>query len=322
VPDLDPWDRQIYELLARNGRMSNLDVARQLGISEKTVRQRIRRLVERDGMRIVAAFDRPPAPSRLIMLLHAEPGQRFSLASRLAEMPEVDEVHLTTGAYELIVQASFASDAEALEFYVGQVESGPGVQRAQSAHIIETISPKSATAAEAFEEFDAKAAELHEVRDLLDLACDAAVAQFGTGRITVSNTEDRDHDPDAPLYGTNMRWRGLSSRYIETVCTIRRAQSVIIPTVIERGQHLFVPDAQNDPLFRQLADLVASEGFRSFLAVPVRCHDTRHGTLNLYFDTVIPYRPELVAQAQQLADALGKHIARALREQGRPAGVR
>jgi len=310
VPELDQLDRQIVELLTRNGRMSNLDAARQLGVSEKTVRQRIRRLMERDGMRVVAVFDGPPAPSRLIMLLHAEPGQRFSVASRLAEMPEVDEVHLTTGAFELIAQASFGSDAEALEFYVSKIESAPGIQSSQSTHIIETISPKTAAPTDLYEEFDAKAAGLHELRDMLDLACDTATARLGTNMVAVSSLP-ADRDSFAPLYDySRIRWRGLSSRYIEMLCTTRRAESVIIPTVIERGQHLFVPDAQTDPLFRPLADLVISEGFRTFMAVPVRSGDKNHGTMNLYFDTLVPYRPELVAQAQELADILGKHIMR------------
>jgi DNA-binding Lrp family transcriptional regulator len=316
LPDLDPIDRQIFELLTRNGRMSNLDVARQLGVSEKTIRQRIRRLTERDGMRVAATFERSPAPSRLIMLVHAEPGQRFSVAARLAELPAVDEVHLTTGACELIAAASFSSDAQALEFYVRHVESGPGIASAQLTHIIETVSPRTALAHDLFEEFDARASGLREMRDLFDLACDVATATFGTGRISVGGTEVHG-PPDAPLYDSNLRWRGLSARYIEMVCTIRRAESVIIPTVIERGQHLFVPDAQTDPLFRRLADLVALEGFHSFLAVPVRSEDVIHGSLNLYYDTVIPYRQDLVAQVQELADLLAKHIGRVLREQAR-----
>jgi DNA-binding Lrp family transcriptional regulator len=315
MPDLDPLDRQLAELLTRNGRMSNLDAARRLGVSEKTVRQRIRRLMERDGMRIVAAFDRPSAQSRLIVLMHAEPGQRFTVASRLAQLPEIDEVHLTTGAFELIAQASFSSDAEALEFYVSQIESGPGIQSSLSTHIIETISPKTGTAADLYGEFEAKAAGLDEPRDLLDLTCDTATTQLGASMVVVSSIPN-DSDDFAPLYDySRIRWRGLSSRYIEMLCTTRRAESVIIPTVLERGQHLFVPDAQTDPLFRPLADLVLSEGFRTFLAVPVRSDARNHGTMNLYFDTVVPYRPELVAQAQELADILGKHLARTLREE-------
>jgi GAF domain-containing protein len=100
--------------------------------------------------------------------------------------------------------------------------------------------------------------------------------------------------------------------------TIRRSDSVIIPNVIERGQHLFVPDAPTDPLFARMADLVISEGFHTFLAVPVRSDDVRYGTMNLYYDTVIPYRAELVAQAQELADLLGKHVNRIQHAEGRP----
>jgi DNA-binding Lrp family transcriptional regulator len=311
VPDIDPLDRQIADQLSRNGRIPNLELARQLGVSEKTVRQRIRRLMERDGMRVVAVFDSPPAQSRLMMMLHSEPGQRFAVAARLAGLPEIDEVHLTTGAYELIAQASFESESDALEFYVRHIESGEGIQSAQSAHVIETISPRTAPAQGVFEEFDAKAAGLTRLSELLDLTCDAATQHMSTGRIAVSgNTRSHDYDGDPPVYGPRLRWRGMSSRYIEMLNTIRRSDSVIIPTVIERGQHVFVADALTDPLFARLADLVASEGFHTFLAVPVRSGDLWVGTMNLYYDTVMPYSEELVARAQELADLLGKHIAR------------
>lgn len=316
MPDIDPLDRRIVEQLSRNGRMSNLEVGRLLGVSEKTVRQRIRRLMERDGMRIEAVFDRAPAQSRLIVLLHSAPGQRFAVAARLAGLPEVDEVHLTTGAFELIAQASFASESEALEFYVRHIEAGDGIQSAQSAHIIETINPRTVPGADGFEDFDARAEQVAELRDLLDLTCDYATQYLGTGRIAVSASEVERPDPDGSPYRSTMRWRGLSSRYIEMLDTIRRSDSVIIPNVIERGQHLFVPDAPTDPLFARMADLVISEGFHTFLAVPVRSDDVRYGTMNLYYDTVIPYRAELVAQAQELADLLGKHVNRIQHAEG------
>ena len=89
MSDIDPLDRQIVEQLSHNGRMSNLEVGRLLGVSEKTVRARIRRLMERDGMRIEAVFDQAPAQSRLIVMLHSAPGQRFAVAARLAGIPSV-----------------------------------------------------------------------------------------------------------------------------------------------------------------------------------------------------------------------------------------
>jgi DNA-binding Lrp family transcriptional regulator len=310
MAELDPLDQGIYAQLAGNGRMSNLEVARHLGVSEKTVRQRIRRLIERDGMRVVATIQQAPAPSRLIVLIHSEAGQRFSVAERLAVQSEVDQVHLTTGAYELIAEASFGSDAEAIEWYVRNVESAPGVRSAQSTHLIETITPARQPSTDHLNDFDAKAEELDDVRDLFDLACDVAKLCLGTPRIVVGLTASDSSDASAPLFGSGLRWRGLSARYIEALGGVRRSESVIIPNVIERGQHVFVADAQTDPLFRGIADLVVSEGFHSFLAVPVRSEGATHGTLNLYYDAIIPYSEHLVAQAQEVADLIGKHLPR------------
>jgi DNA-binding Lrp family transcriptional regulator len=307
---MDQTDQRIFEQLAEDGRMSNLELARRLGVSEKTIRQRVRRLIDRDGLHIVATIDNQLAHSRAIFLVHTKPGYRFLVANHLANLPGVDEVHLGTGAYELIVQASFNSDAEALEFYVDQIESGNGIQDAQSTHIIQTIVANTDYANKFIEEFDARAEFIDELPALFDLAWDIATEHLGTHRITGGIVNASYSDPDSPLFATNIRARGMSSRYIDALCVTRRSDSVIVPTVIERGQHLFVPDAQTDPLFRSIADLVVSEGFHSFLAVPMRSDAVSLGTMNLYFDTVIPYSPELVANAQELADALGKHIAR------------
>jgi GAF domain-containing protein len=281
-----------------------------LGVSEKTVRQRVRRLIERDGMHIAATIDHQLAPSRAMFLVHTKPGYRFLVANHLANLPGVDEVHLGTGAYELIVQASFNSDAEALEFYVDQVESADGVQNAQSTHIIETIVANGDHTNKFIEAFDAQAEVIDELPALFDLALDVATEHLGTHRICGGVVNPKYSDLDSRLFSTNVRSRGMSSRYIDALCDTRRSDSVILPTVIERGQHLFVPDAQTDPLFRSIADLVVSEGFHSFLAVPIRSDTVSLGTMNLYFDAEIPYSPELVANAQELADALGKHAAR------------
>jgi DNA-binding Lrp family transcriptional regulator len=309
MPDLDSLDRQIFQQLAQNGRMANQEVARRIGVSEKTVRQRVRRLSEA-GMRIIATIDGEIDPSRTILLVHSEAGQRFSLAARLAALPEVDKIHLTNGAYELVVEASFASDAEALDFYVRHIETAPGVRASESTHIIETIAPQAEHPSDLFDGFDAKAERLDSLPELIDLACDIAASRLGTDRIFVSCLEMDSFDPAKPPYGSNIRWRGLSSRYIDAVCSARLSDSVIATYVLDRGQHIFISDAQTDPLFHSLADLAVSEGFHSYLAVPVRSDNANLGTMILYYGRIIPYSTQRVAQAQELADLLGKHVAR------------
>jgi DNA-binding Lrp family transcriptional regulator len=294
VPELDALDTLIYGLLAEDGRMSNLDVAARVGVSEKTVRQRIRRLVERDGMRVVAVMDLGAPPSRIFVLVRVEPGQRLAVAGRLASMPRVDEVHLTTGAYELVVLASFGSDSEALEL-LRHVEQVPGVGEALSTHVVETITGGTAARLDRFEQFDEQAAAAGSVAELLDLACDAATAVLGADRVHVSAATP-----------PTMRWRGLSSRYVEGILARSRDEGVVLPGIVEHNQHVFAADARTDALFRSAADLVLSEGFRSWMGMPV----AGGGTLCLYWDDVIAYRDELVVQSQRLADTLGSHLPR------------
>ncbi|WP_073611622.1 Lrp/AsnC family transcriptional regulator [Desulfopila aestuarii] len=51
---IDPTDRHIIELLQEDGRLSNTVIARRLGISETTVRNRLNRLIAEGIIQIVA----------------------------------------------------------------------------------------------------------------------------------------------------------------------------------------------------------------------------------------------------------------------------
>jgi DNA-binding Lrp family transcriptional regulator len=308
VPEFDALDKKIFGLLAENGRMSNLDVAAKVGVSEKTVRQRIRRLIERDGMRVVATLDSAAPASRLIVLVRVEPGRRFVVAERLAALPQVDEVHLTTGAYELIVLASFDSDSDALEFSVRHIEQGPGVAESLSTHVVETMTRGTTSRRDHFEEFDKQASAAGSLSELLDLTCDVATATLGADRVHVAAGNLLTADP--ALVPPTMRWRGLSSRYVEEILIRGQAGEVVLPNILKHTQHVFSADARNDPLFRSAADLVVSEGFRSWMGMPVGGGDTPRGAICLYWDSVITYREDLVRQVQELADTLGKHLPR------------
>src|SRR5579885_2255980 len=57
LSDLDEIDLRIVQLLQENGRRSNSDIARQIGVSEPTVRKRIERLVQDRIIKVVAVFN-------------------------------------------------------------------------------------------------------------------------------------------------------------------------------------------------------------------------------------------------------------------------
>jgi len=51
---LDQIDCQMIELLQKDGRISNTDIAREIGLSEATVRTRLNRLIQDEFIQIVA----------------------------------------------------------------------------------------------------------------------------------------------------------------------------------------------------------------------------------------------------------------------------
>ena len=51
---MDELDRRIIKLLQVNGRASNAKIAREVGVSEGTVRRRLRHLIQGDVIRVIA----------------------------------------------------------------------------------------------------------------------------------------------------------------------------------------------------------------------------------------------------------------------------
>lgn len=309
MAELQPLDRRILDILREDGRISNVELARSVGVSEKTVRQRIARLVEQAGLRFRAEIEDSGSATQVVFLINTSPGQRLLVADRMAQHRAVDSVRLTTGGYDIVIEASFDSDAEALEFFVHDVEAGDGVERALSIHVIKSVRASSGLQSEGtFERFETMAARLEAPEALLDLACEAAGTEMGTNRVFAGMMRARlDPDRGEPLFNPCVRWRGLSSRYIDAIF-----RSDSSPIQASRGQHLFVSDARTDPLFAPILDLVLAEGFQSFLSLPIHHNDEYLGHLNLYYNNVVPFDIERIAQGQELADAVGKHLRRIL----------
>jgi len=134
---MDQTDRQIIELLQANGRRSNVEIARQLGISEGTVRKRLDRLIETGALQIVGLPD--PAlmgyEMRALIFLTCELAQVETAARTLCDMAEVVSVYRTTGEYDLVVEAVFESDRSLIAFLNDRVASIPGVVGSKTGHV-------------------------------------------------------------------------------------------------------------------------------------------------------------------------------------------
>ncbi len=96
---LDKVDMQIIRILQRDGRTPNTDIARDLGVSESTVRNRISRLIEKKVIQIVAVAD----PFKLgldvaaIIKIHSDVKKVETVAAELSKINEIWYVALATG---------------------------------------------------------------------------------------------------------------------------------------------------------------------------------------------------------------------------------
>ena len=131
---MDDLDRKIIELLQINGRASNARIARDVGVSEGTVRRRLRRLVQDEIIRVVAVPDPEKMGLNTVALIgiQADPDKLDDVAERLAALPETQYVSLTTGSFDLFIWVALLSSEELGNFLRHRVGVINGVRRTET----------------------------------------------------------------------------------------------------------------------------------------------------------------------------------------------
>jgi len=312
---MDELDLALVAALQRDGRAPNVELAKLLGVSEKTVRLRISRLITEHGLMVGATLPESTQRSRMVYLLHTEPGRRFQVAESLAARPEVDRVHLTTGSADVLVAASFDDDNAALRFLVQTIENHPGVRSAQSCHVIgevggstpSTGNPDPRVDTEALSALMIGPRRYENLSELTDTICDAAITGLGADRVLVAT---HNSDGDRPM--DIAKKRGLSDGYVNAL--LQRTDSAVTSGVIKRvwntRLHVVVADARTDPLLAHLHDLVRMEGYVAMLTLPMLYGDSLVATVSFYFDQPVRLSEEYLATAQGVADNFAVAVAR------------
>lgn len=132
--NIDRLDSELIALLERDARMSIGELAEKLGVSRNTVQARLRRLTE---SRLLQGFS-----PRLDLVevginveafaaLTLDQGMLDIIVQQLAELPEVIEVHATTGRDDLLVRVGAVSHAD-LQQLIQQIVALPGVSHSNT----------------------------------------------------------------------------------------------------------------------------------------------------------------------------------------------
>lgn len=131
---MDELDAKIIALLQEDGRASNAGIARDVDVSEGTVRRRLKRLIQEEYIRVVALLDpiRMGYASEALIGVQVDPDKVDQVADDLAGLGEVNWVAITTGSFDVFVWATLQS-SEALGIFLRtKVGTIPGVRRTET----------------------------------------------------------------------------------------------------------------------------------------------------------------------------------------------
>jgi Lrp/AsnC family transcriptional regulator for asnA, asnC and gidA len=135
---LDGIDRGIIGHLQYDGRMRYTDIAAKLGISEGSVRRRVKRMVDGDVLQIVGIVEPQyldwQTAAMVGVAVHA--GQIETAAHEIAQFPEVTYLFMASGGFDLFVEVYCRDRDHFATFLSEHLQKVPGVERTETFMIL------------------------------------------------------------------------------------------------------------------------------------------------------------------------------------------
>ena len=131
---MDELDSKIINILQDDGRASNAGIARQVSVSEGTVRRRLKRLIQDEVIQVVALPDpvKMGLHSEALVGIQVDTDQVDLVLEDLSGLKEVSWVAMTTGQYDIFAWVTLES-AEALGIFLRtKIGAIPGVRRSET----------------------------------------------------------------------------------------------------------------------------------------------------------------------------------------------
>jgi Lrp/AsnC family transcriptional regulator, regulator for asnA, asnC and gidA len=138
---LDQLDHKIVELLARDARVSNRQIAARLGVTEGTIRGRIKRLEDENFIRLTAVTNPAYTGSPKVVLIGVQvnQGELKAVCAALAAMSDVGCVIVPLGRYEVLVIGLYRTLEEVVELANNRILALPGVRHVETSIAAKTL---------------------------------------------------------------------------------------------------------------------------------------------------------------------------------------
>lgn len=148
--DLDATDKAILALLQADGRMTNVQLADRVHLSQSAVLRRVRRLedsgvVDRYVMLVNAsAIGRPTSVFVEISLSSQHEDVLDAFEDAVVQIPEVMSCHLMAGAADYLMHVVCADVADYERIHRSHIAQLPGVAQLRSNFAIRTVAERTA----------------------------------------------------------------------------------------------------------------------------------------------------------------------------------
>jgi Lrp/AsnC family transcriptional regulator for asnA, asnC and gidA len=131
---IDELDKRLIEELQQDGRAVFVDLAHKLGVSEGTIRKRVRRLVTDKVMRVVAVPNLPKLGCGFLAMMgiQVRVHELRKVADQLINNHHVCYVSFVTGRYDLMAIVMTESPEELSGFIEKEISAIPDILRTET----------------------------------------------------------------------------------------------------------------------------------------------------------------------------------------------
>jgi Lrp/AsnC family transcriptional regulator for asnA, asnC and gidA len=134
---LDATEREIVKRLAQDGRTPFQSIAKEIGVDEKTVRNRVAKLREKGLLSLIPTANGNNLEGCLVAIVAINIGTDIrnsveDLAKRIAELPMVSWVGAVLGQYDLIAEVVVESWDDLTRFELQELPAIEGVGKTTS----------------------------------------------------------------------------------------------------------------------------------------------------------------------------------------------
>ena len=145
MTSIDRIDRRILQALQADGRLSNLKLAEQVGLSPTAVLARVQRLV-RDG--VILGYEARLDPARLgrgllvfieVLLDRTTPNVFDQFKAAVQVRDEIMECHMVAGGFDYLLKTRMADMAAYREFAGSVLWQLPGVRETRTYAVMEEV---------------------------------------------------------------------------------------------------------------------------------------------------------------------------------------